>query len=413
MATYWIYPIDRVFQDNGDLAPGAEAYIDEPGTETPKTVYKDSALTIAHPRPIVADAFGVFPAVYIDGAGGVRIDIRYNGVSLAGYPRDKVAGFPIGGLGADSVPFNPTTRIDESTTQAAIVNVDRKVEVDSAANDLIVTTGSSNAYLLNTAVSDYALATKDVHLLQASFANTGACTLNVDSTGAKSLKYMTGGSKTDPASNEILTGHILRVFYDGTDFVIVDQWRPTATQAEAEAGTAEGVGMTPLRTAQAITAQAMVWTEGTEQATTSGTSVDFNGLPDDIVEIIFHLDQVSTSGNDALMIQIGDSGGLETSGYNGGAYSGAPVYNSSGFLLTNGAATAGLYSGQVSLVRMAKSAFKWTLRGDLGANSPNGFNSSGGSKTLSARLDRLRFTTSGGSDTFDAGSVNISYVVAK
>jgi hypothetical protein len=33
----------------------------------------------------------------------------------------------------------------------------------------------------------------------------------------------------------------------------------------------------------------------------------------------------------------------------------------------------------------------------------------GGSKSLSAALDRVRLTTVNGTDTFDAGSVNIMY----
>jgi hypothetical protein len=35
--------------------------------------------------------------------------------------------------------------------------------------------------------------------------------------------------------------------------------------------------------------------------------------------------------------------------------------------------------------------------------------SGGGNKTLSATLDRVRITTVNGTDTFDAGSINISY----
>jgi hypothetical protein len=32
-----------------------------------------------------------------------------------------------------------------------------------------------------------------------------------------------------------------------------------------------------------------------------------------------------------------------------------------------------------------------------------------GSKTISGTLDRIRLTTTGGTDTFDAGSINIFY----
>lgn len=51
--------------DNGLIAPGAKAYFYASGTSTPLAVYTDAALTVAHAHPVVADAEGVLPVIYL------------------------------------------------------------------------------------------------------------------------------------------------------------------------------------------------------------------------------------------------------------------------------------------------------------------------------------------------------------
>ena len=50
---------------------------------------------------------------------------------------------------------------------------------------------------------------------KAGTANTGACSLNVNSLGAKSIKLADG---SDPSNNDIIVGQIVTVVYDGTNF---------------------------------------------------------------------------------------------------------------------------------------------------------------------------------------------------
>ncbi len=47
-------------------APGALAYFFEAGTTTPRTTYQDADLTTPHAHPVIADAYGRFPAVFVD-----------------------------------------------------------------------------------------------------------------------------------------------------------------------------------------------------------------------------------------------------------------------------------------------------------------------------------------------------------
>jgi len=56
---------------------------------------------------------------------------------------------------------------------------------------------------------------------------------------------------------------------------------------------------------------------GTSQASTSGTSIDFTGIPSWVKRITVMFNGVSTNGTSNKQIQLGDSGGFETTGYLG------------------------------------------------------------------------------------------------
>jgi hypothetical protein len=58
---------NTVARTNADRrAAGALAYFFEAGTTTARTTYQDADLTTPHAHPVVADAYGRFPAVFID-----------------------------------------------------------------------------------------------------------------------------------------------------------------------------------------------------------------------------------------------------------------------------------------------------------------------------------------------------------
>jgi hypothetical protein len=165
--------------------------------------------------------------------------------------------------------------------------------------------------------------------------------------------------------------------------------------------------ITPAMLTQKITA-------GTAINTTSGTSHDFTSIPSWVNLIYVSLDAVSTSGSSNLMIQIGDSGGVETSGYVGGTTcqtSASPVsgnlYGGTGFEISQPTGAGDVFHGQLVLTRVAGN--KWSASGNFNLSNSNRSVVTGGTKTLSATLDRIRLTTVLGTDTFDAGSINIIY----
>lgn len=178
------------------------------------------------------------------------------------------------------------------------------------------------------------------------------------------------------------------------------------TDAEAQAG---------LDTARALTAANLKAAQiqlGTAVTLTTQTSVDFTGIPSWAKRITVMFNGVSTNGTSPPILQFGDSGGIETTGYLGsagvvGASTAASSLFTNGIGLINATAATVVMQGAVTLSLMTGTT--WVASGVLTRSDSAGANLVGGSKATSAALDRIRLTTSGGTDQFDAGSVNISW----
>jgi len=157
-----------------------------------------------------------------------------------------------------------------------------------------------------------------------------------------------------------------------------------------------------------------VLTSGTALATTSGTSIDFTGIPSWVKRITVMYAGISTSGTSNLLVQIGDSGGIENTGYTSVASyvtgSVSSVSSTAGYIATNANDAGSIFNGNCYLNLLDASTNTWCLNGNLSWTvSFTGNVIFAGSKSLSATLDRVRITTVNGTDTFDAGSINIMY----
>ncbi len=150
----------------------------------------------------------------------------------------------------------------------------------------------------------------------------------------------------------------------------------------------------------------------TPATTTSGTSVDITSIPTGTKHIVLSLYGVSTSGTSNLIVQIGDAGGIETTGYTTTvcAYNGAGLANKTdGWNMHLGVAAAGAYYGTLTISLVDSSTNSWCGLGQLNNNNSAYMCHCVGGKDLSAELTQIRLTTAGGSDTFDAGKINIAY----
>ena len=154
-----------------------------------------------------------------------------------------------------------------------------------------------------------------------------------------------------------------------------------------------------------------VLTSGTAVASTSGTSIDFTSIPSWAKRITILLHRVSTTGTVPLMYQLGTSSGIVTTGYvSSGAYAGdsmAGTTSTSGLLNGAGGATADTAVGLTTICNFGGNT--WVSSSVCGDGNSNFAKMGGGSITLGSTLDRVRITTTTGTPTFDAGSINILY----
>lgn len=65
MATLWQYSRSQARDVNGVAFPGAKAFFFDANTTTPRVVYADNAATTPLTQPVLADAQGRFPAVFL------------------------------------------------------------------------------------------------------------------------------------------------------------------------------------------------------------------------------------------------------------------------------------------------------------------------------------------------------------
>jgi hypothetical protein len=160
-----------------------------------------------------------------------------------------------------------------------------------------------------------------------------------------------------------------------------------------------------------VTGQLYPIVSGTAQATTSGTFKDFTGIPSWVKKITVMFNGVSTNGTSLIQIQIGDSGGVETTSYSSGAWTAntTNANSTTGFIIhASNASAARVWDGAYTIV-LQDAANTWVSTGMCNSLNDNAQSIGIGRKQVSATLDRVRITTVNGTDTFDAGSVNILY----
>lgn len=151
-----------------------------------------------------------------------------------------------------------------------------------------------------------------------------------------------------------------------------------------------------------------VLTSGTAVASTSGTSIDFTSIPNWIKRITVMMNGVSLSSTANILIQIGPSGGVETSGYSGVVLGNGiqGAWGGTGCLITRTGQATSTYSGIVTIANITGST--WVCSATM-ADSVNTYAGlAAGSKAITGTLSIVRITSTS-TDTFDAGSINILY----
>lgn len=165
------------------------------------------------------------------------------------------------------------------------------------------------------------------------------------------------------------------------------------------------------------TNQTLGLTSGTA-ATASGTSVDFTGIPSWVKRITVMFNNVSTNGSSLPQIQLG-SGSVTTSGYTcynalygASGTTGSTISTGIGLYPSGQWGASGVIYGNVQFTLQNAASNTWTASGAYGGVNSVGAASNlttAGYVALSGVVDRIRITTVNGTDTFDAGTINIMY----
>jgi hypothetical protein len=116
---------------------------------------------------------------------------------------------------------------------------------------------------------------------------------------------------------------------------------------------------------------------------------------------------VSTNGTSIVLVQAG-AGSVTNSGYSSTGYTNTTKGNTTAGFSTGGDGSAG-YSRNGIMTLVTAGSNIWLASGTWGDQADNNISYFGGGITLGGTLDRVRITTVNGTDTFDAGTVNILY----
>ena len=394
-----------------DSLAAARAFFYDAGTTTLRTVYSDEAETVPHPSPLLADADGLFPQVFVSG-GAVKVVVQDStGATL--YTLDPAIKVAATGQGASSISFTPTIDNPATDVQTAIENAQASAASGFTPFGLGVT--GSVALIANLDATNIA---SGQYRFDATTTGTFPTGVAAADTGAVELVRETSGSAW------------MRLYHDTTNRIFSRRlnastwgaWREDitvnigATQGDtifrgASDWTrlAKGTAGQVLRMNSGATAPEWgsgVITLATSQATTSGTAFDFTGIPSTANRVTVMFRGVSLSGTDDLLVQLGVSGGPVTTGYFSlGERPGFTPSPTSGAVIALGVA-ASSFSGSMVFNKLTGNVWVWSYLGALASTLRMSYG--GGDVDLGGVLTQLRITRTG-TNTFDLGTVSISY----
>jgi hypothetical protein len=76
MSNFFYTPIFVALSDSGAPLPGAKLTFWQSGTTTPSNIYADAGLTTPLSNPVIANAAGVFPSIYLDDSVTYRVKLE-------------------------------------------------------------------------------------------------------------------------------------------------------------------------------------------------------------------------------------------------------------------------------------------------------------------------------------------------
>ena len=399
MATIAPQPKLQFFDANGDPLVGGKLYSYVAGTTTPQATYTDESGSTTNTNPVILDSRGEASVWF--GAGTYKLALKTaadvdvwtvdnigSEVSVA----DLATGIQTW-LGTPTSANLRAAMVDETGT-GALVFANAPTLVTPAADVITEATPGVGVTIDGVLLKDSDVSAQDV---------TGSATVNAPVVNATGTSSSAG---------------VVRLFEDtdnGTNYVELKAPATLAANRSFVLPDADGTVQQFLKTdGSGNLAFASTLVSGTLVAATGQTELTFTGIPAWVKKITIGLNGLSTSSTSTPIVQLGDSGGYETTNYNSfgiaatnTGVAGIGGTGQGGFVLTNGVTAAGTLNGMIFLMLTDASTNTWVSSSTL-VTSPFVSHVTGGNKALSATLDRLRLYIDG-TQTFDAGSVNILY----
>jgi len=161
-------------------------------------------------------------------AGGVfsRTNGTYTGANV--WASDEGAGVDIESVRHDTHDKDLADGINACLTKDGSNSPSAHLSWLSTHLSINSVTGSSSNYTASLAQAPAAYFTGLNFKFIPNHTNTGASTINVNSLGAKDIKYITSatGTKSDTSAGHIVQGYPTELYYDGTDFILVNPHAP-------------------------------------------------------------------------------------------------------------------------------------------------------------------------------------------
>lgn len=371
-----------------------------------RTVVFDGALTLTNGAslllPTAANITTVAgdTAVFRGEAAGVVRCVAYvkkDGTAIAGgTATDKIQPITASvGSNALTITLNPTTLdFRDATLGSGTVNT-RTV---SSAISVVVSSGSTLGTVNAVQNRLVVLAIDNAGTVELAVANAIGIG-NIDETGVISTTAEGGVGAADSSSIIYSTTARSNVPYRVVGFV---------ESTQATAGT-WATAPSKIQGAGGLSFQHINQIVNAISVSASGTSTDILNIPDWAKKITISVTGISTNGSSIVQAQLGDSGGIETSGYTGcnsNFVAGVATANlSAGITFDTSWAATYVKHGVIILNNLSGNT--WSFIAGIAGSDSNRNSIVSGIKTLTEKLDRIRLTTVGGTDTFDGGSFNI------